>query len=244
MQDHCGSFAQDVCVGISVSGAAIWGTLVQDVCVKISSAGSCRGTCARSVHANLLCKMFAPRSPQQDPAGPFLQNLCVRVSCARCCVKISSAGSSRATCARSLYADLLCKMSVSRSPQQDPVGPLAQDLCMSVSCAYLCVRISASASYMTTFARSLYADLLRKISLSGCLHQGPAGPLVQFLCANLVRGLSVRTFAPRSCRTTCARTLSADLFVWIFASGSRRPSCARSLHADLLRKMSASGSLY
>ena len=46
------------------------------------------------------------------------------------CVKIFSAGSCRSTCARSLYEDLLCKMFVSGSLHQEPVGPLVQDRCM------------------------------------------------------------------------------------------------------------------
>ena len=40
------------------------------------------------------------------------------------------------------------------------------------------VMMSASGSCRTTCARSLYADLLCKISLSGCLQQDPVGPLV------------------------------------------------------------------
>ena len=141
--------------------------------------------------------------------------------------------------ARSLCEDLLCKMSVSRSPQQNPVGPLAHDLCIRISCAYLCVRISASASCMTTCARSLYANLLCKISLSGCLHQDPVGPIVQDLC--------MRISCPRSLfQDLCA--LVQDLCMWIScarslsgsASRSCRTSCARSLSEDLLYKMSVS----
>ena len=105
----------------------------------------------------------------QNPVAAFLQNVCVRVS---------ASAASTATFARSLYEDLLCKLIkiseagscrntcarsvfVSRSPQQDPVGSLVQDLCMR------------------TGARSLYADFLREISVSGSQHQGPAGPLLQ-----------------------------------------------------------------
>ena len=51
------------------------------------------------------------------------------------------------------------------------VALLVQDLCMRVSCAYLCVRISPSGSCVATCARSFYADYLCKISLSGSLHQ-------------------------------------------------------------------------
>ena len=50
--------------------------------------------------------------------------------------------------------------------------------------------------------QDLYADLLRKTSLSGCLQQDPVGPLVQDLCT------STRISCARSqalCRTTCRR---------------------------------------
>ena len=46
----------------------------------------------------------------------------------------------------------------------------------------LSVMISASESSRTSCARSLYEDLLSKISLSGCLHQDPVGPLVPDIC--------------------------------------------------------------
>ena len=69
----------------------------------------------------------------------------------------------------------------------------------------LSVMMSASGSCRTSCARSLYEDLLCKISLSGCLHQDPVGPLVQ------------------------------DLSVRMPASGYRRTSCARSLYEGLLR---------
>ena len=49
------------------------------------------------------------------------------------CVKIFSAGSCRSACARSVYEDLLCKMSVWGSLHQEPVGPLVQDRCMRFS---------------------------------------------------------------------------------------------------------------
>ena len=125
-----------------------------------------------------------------------------RPTCAR------SLASNRATCPRSLYEDLLCKMSVSRSSQQDPVKPLVQDLCMRISCACLCARISASGSC----ARSLYADLSCKISLSVRMS---ASPLMKDLCM----------------RISCARSLCQEL-----ASGCCRTSRARSLY-DLLHKV-------
>ena len=51
------------------------------------------------------------------------------------CVRISASGACRATCARSLYEVLLCKISVSRFPQQDSVGAVVQDRYMRISCA-------------------------------------------------------------------------------------------------------------
>ena len=89
-------------------------------------------------------------SLHQNPVVPLLHDVFVR---------ISASAASRATCARSLYENFLYR------------GLLVQDLCMRISCAYLCVKTSAKGSCMTT----LYADLLRKISVSGSLHQGPVG---------------------------------------------------------------------
>ena len=68
---------------------------------------------------------------------------------------LSASGSCRTSCARSLSADLV------------------QDLS---------VMMSASGPCRASCARSLYEDLLSKISLAGCLHQDPVGPLVQDLC--------------------------------------------------------------
>ena len=51
---------------------------------------------------------------------------------------MSASGSCRTSCARSLYVDLLCKISLSGSLHQDPVvGPLVQDLCMKSEIATL-----------------------------------------------------------------------------------------------------------
>ena len=150
-------------------------------------------------------------------------------------------------------------MSVSESPQKNPVGALVQDrcmrissvrllvqdLCMRISCAYLCVRTSASKFCMTTCARSLYADLLRKISLSGCLHQDPVGPLVQDLCMRISCARCLRftqqnpaeaLVQDRCMRISCARCLCQDLL--------SRTTCARCLYAGLLSKISLSGSLH
>ena len=68
----------------------------------MSASRSCRTTCARSLYADLLCIYL--------------------------CVRISASGSCMTPCARSLYADLLRKISLSGCLQQDPVGPLVQDL--------------------------------------------------------------------------------------------------------------------
>ena len=66
-------------------------------------------------------------SLHQNPVVPLLQDVFVR---------ISASAASRATCARSLYAGLLSKTSLSGSLRQDPVvGPLVQDHCMRISCA-------------------------------------------------------------------------------------------------------------
>ena len=53
-------------------------------------------------------------------------------------VRMFASGSCRTSCARSLYEDLLCKISLSGSLHQDPVaGPLVQDLCMKSEIATL-----------------------------------------------------------------------------------------------------------
>ena len=59
-----------------------------------------------------------------------MQDLCMRISCAKCL------RSSRTTCAGSLYADLLCKISLLGCLRQDPV--VHQDLLCKIS-----LRISA-----------------------------------------------------------------------------------------------------
>ena len=53
----------------------------------------------------------------------FVQDLCMRISCARSLWLMSASGSCRTTCARSLYEDLLCKISLSGCLHQDSVGP-------------------------------------------------------------------------------------------------------------------------
>ena len=84
----------------------------------------------------------------------------------------------------------------------------------------LSVMMSASGSCRTSCARSLYEDLLHKISLSGCLQQDPVGPLVQDLSGSLVQDLSVRMSASGSCRTSCARSLYEDLLCKVSVSRS------------------------
>ena len=142
-QDFCISSLQDLLCKISVCGS-----LVQDRSFRISAPRSCsRTTCARSLYEDLLCKMSESGCLYEEPLGPLVQELCMRISCA---------------CAR-----------CSRPPPQGPVGALAQDRCIGscrTSCASLVqdlsVRISASGSCKTNCARSLYEDLLSKISLS------------------------------------------------------------------------------
>ena len=208
VQDHCMRIScARFCVGISVSGASratcarsLWEFPVQDICVKISSAGSCRSTCARSVCEDLLCKISLSGSLHQDHkilsyhlckisvCGPLVQDLSVRMS---------ASGSCMTTCARSLYADLLSKISLSGSLRQDPVEPLVQDLCMRIVQELFC-RISAPRSCSgTTCTRSLYADLLRKIFAVGALVQDRCMRIscARCLCQDLFR------------RTTCARSL-------------------------------------
>ena len=179
-QDPVGSLVQDLCMGISCARClrSPQRNPVEALnrCRRFSCARCLRqdllrgATCARSLYADLLCiSIFVRclRSPQPNPVEALAQDRCMRISCACLCVRISASGSCIATCARSLYADLLCKISLSGCLQQDPVGPLAQDLCMRISCAYLCVVFKISAeSCRSTCARSVYEDLLRKMSAS------------------------------------------------------------------------------
>ena len=131
---------------------------MQDVCVKISLAGPGRSTCGRSVYEDLLRKVFVSRPPRI--LGALMQDRC---------------------------ADLLSKISLSVSLHQDPVVPLAQDLCLRISCARclcqdVCVRIPSDHLCKV----SVCADLLSKISLSGSLRQDPVEPLAQDLCIRIL----------------------------------------------------------
>ena len=177
VQDHyMKSLVRDVCVGVPVSEPlrllrkiSVWGTLVQDERVKISSARSCRGTCARSVRANLS------RCSRQDLLSKIQQ------------------GHFYKTCVCESLVQDVC---ASRSPQQDPVWPLVKDLCMQLSCAYLCIRISAPRSCMTTCARSLYADFCARSLCQDVCIRILQDRLWNFsVCESLVQDLSVRTFA-------------------------------------------------
>ena len=135
-------------------------------CARSLCHDVCKTTCARS-----LCADPCPQFPFQDLCAKTLYNLCVRISPQDFCVRIFASGSCRASCAR---PGLLRKMSVSRSPQQDSlckisvcgslVIPLCQDLPIRIFYDHLC--------------KCLFADLLCKISLSGCLQQDPVGQFV------------------------------------------------------------------
>ena len=143
---------------------SVCGSLVQDLSARMSASGSCRTTCARSLYEGLLSKISLAGCLHQDPVGPLVQVLCMWSSCARSlchglCTRILYDHLCKTTCARFLCAYLLCKISLSGSLHQNPVGPLVQDLCMRVL-------MSASGSCRTSCARSLSADLLSKISLS------------------------------------------------------------------------------
>ena len=143
---------------------------------------------------------------------------------------MSASGSCRTSCARSLFVDLLCKLSLSGSLHQDPVGPLVKISVCGSLVQDLSGMMSASGSCRTSCARSLSADLLCKISLSSCLHQDPVGPLVISVCGSLVQNLSVMMSASGSSRTSCARSLSADPFTRdphteIFTSGPTGSRC-------------------
>ena len=159
---------------------------------------------------------------------------------------MSASGSCRTSCARSLYVDLLCKISLPRSLHHlcmmtSCPRSLCQDLCIRILQDLFCkisvcgslvqdlsVMMSTSGSCRTSCARSLYEDLLCKISLSRSLHQDPVGPLVQDLCVMITASGSCRTVGPLvqdlCMRISCPRSLCHDV-------------CIRILQ-DLLRKIS------
>ena len=135
-------------------------------------------------------------------------------------VMMSASLSCRTSCARSLYVDLLCKISLSGSLHQDPVGPLVKISVCGSLVQDLSVMMSASGSCRTSCTRSLYEDLLCKVSVS-------RSPQLDYLC-----------------RISVCGSLVQDLSGMMSASGSSRISCARSLHGDLLYKISLSGCLH
>ena len=193
---------------------------MQDLSVRISASGSCRPSCARSLYVDLLCKISLSGSLHQDPVGP----LC-KISVCGSLVQdlsgmMSAPGSCRTSCARSLYVDLLCKISLSGSLHQDPVGPLVKISGCGSLVQDLSVMMSASGSCRTSCTRSLYEDLLCKVSVS-------RSPQLEYLC-----------------RISVCGSLVQDLSGMMSASGSSRISCARSLYGDLLCKISLSGCLH
>ena len=88
---------------------------------------------------------------------------------------------------------------------------------------------------MTTCARSLSADLLRRASLSGCLHQDRVGPLVQDLCMRISCACCLRSLA-ESCRSARARSVYENLLRKMSVQKDllSTTTCARSLSASLL----------
>ena len=206
----CGVFLLEIVDAKSVSGSLHQNPvapLLQDVFVRICASAASRATCARPLYAGLLSKISLSGSLRQDPiVGPVVQDLCMRVSCARClrspqqnpvevlaqdrCMRISCARClrqdlSRTTCARSLYADILrvslCQdLSIRILYDHSVCGSLAQDLC---------VRIFASGSCRTSCARSLYEDLLPKVFKISS--QNPVGALVQDRCMRILCKMSV-----------------------------------------------------
>ena len=101
-------------------GAFFVGNSGCQVRARISASGSCSTTSARCLWQDLRI------SSKISVCGSLVQDLSFQISAPRSC--------SRATCARSLYEDLLCKMSASGSLYQEPLGPLVQDHCMRISC--------------------------------------------------------------------------------------------------------------
>ena len=193
--------------------------LLQDVFVRISASAASRATCARSVYENFLCKMSVSASPQQDPVGALAQDQCMRISCARCLCQ-DLLGSCRSTCARSVYEDFLRKMSLSRSLYADL-------LCVSL-CEDLCNRILYDHSVCGSLAQDLCVRIFAsrscrcmRISCARCSRspeENPAGALLQDRCMRIfcVRCLCQNLLG--SCRSTCARSLSADLLCKISLS--------------------------
>ena len=106
-----------------------------DICSRISASGS---FCTTSWH---LCKISLRISvwPYQDPAGPLVQDLCIRVL--------------RTACVRILYGHL-CKISVSGSFWTAVSGS---------------GWTTVSGSCWTTCARSVFQDLCVRILWTTCI---------------------------------------------------------------------------
>ena len=162
---------------------------------------------------------------------------------------MSASRSCRTTCARSLslYADLLCKISLSGCLHQDPVGPLGQGLCMRISCAKClgspqqnplealvqdrCMRISCARCLCqdllsrTTCARSLYAHwgASRATCRDHCMYES-------FL-RKILQDVRFRISSAESCRSTCARSvwgsLVQDVYVKISSVRLVQDLCVR-----------------
>ena len=137
---------------------------------------------------------------------------------------MSVSGASTATCARSLYENFLCKLSVSGSPQQDPVGALAHRI-------------------LGALVQDRFARISCPTSLSGSLHQDPVIPLAQDLCLRISCARSpwhdvcIRILQDLCLRISCARSFCQGVCIRILWA-----SCARSLYEDLLCKLPVSRS--
>ena len=63
---------------------SVWSDLLCKISARISASGSCRTTCARSLYADFLSKISF-----------LMQDLCIRISCAKCpcqdlCIRMSA----------------------------------------------------------------------------------------------------------------------------------------------------------
>ena len=108
--------------------------------------------------------------------------------------------------------------------KQSCMTTCARSVCGSLA-RNLCVGIFASGSCRTSCARSLDEDPCCKISLSGCLHQDPVGPLVQdlfmgFLAQgqDLLSRILEKHSSAESCRSTGARLVYEELLCKMFVS--------------------------
>ena len=51
------------------------------LCVGVSASGPCMTTSAKSPYADLVCRTAFSGCLHQDPVGPLVQDLCLRISC-------------------------------------------------------------------------------------------------------------------------------------------------------------------